>query len=84
MIHEKDAQSLQDSTLDDDVLWTVVEASHFLKMSSGSLYHLVSQHRIPAIHISCRCLRFSRRALKGWVESLTQEAEQFPDASKSR
>jgi excisionase family DNA binding protein len=59
----------------DDRLLTVPEAAQFLHIQPSSLYHLISQHRIPTIHISARCVRFSRRALHEWVESLTQAAD---------
>jgi len=62
-------------TEDEDRLWTVVEAARFLNLAPGSLYHLISQQRIPVIRISSRCVRFSRRALLEWVESLTQPAD---------
>jgi excisionase family DNA binding protein len=54
-----------------DRLWTVVEAAQYLNLTPGSLYHLISQQRIPVIRISARCVRFSRRALLDWVEHLT-------------
>ena len=58
-----------------DQLWTVVEAAHFLNLSPGTLYHLISQRRVPVIRISSRCVRFSRRELLQWVQDLTQSAE---------
>ena len=70
--------SLHDSEDGCVPLLTVVEAAEFLKLSPGSLYHLVSEKRVPVIRISSCCIRFSRRALLEWVESLTQKIEQFP------
>lgn len=67
--------SLQDSEDGCVPLFTVVEAAEFLKLSPGSLYHLVSEKRVPVIRISSRCIRFSRGALLEWVESLTQKIE---------
>ena len=58
-------------TPQEDHLLTVVEAARFLNLAPGSLYHLISQRRIPVIRLSSRCVRFSRRALMEWVESLT-------------
>lgn len=63
-----------DVVADEDRLLTVVEAAHFLNIAPGSLYHLISQRRIPVIRLSSRCVRFSRAALVEWVESLTQAA----------
>jgi excisionase family DNA binding protein len=48
---------------EDDRLWTVDEAAQFLGLSPGSVYHLISQRRVPVIRISSRCVRFSRKAL---------------------
>ena len=70
--------SLHDSEDGCVPLLTVVEAAEFLKLSPGSLYHLVFEKRVPVIRISSCCIRFSRRALLEWVESLTQKIEQFP------
>ena len=59
----------------DDQLWTVQEAARFLQLSPGGLYHLVSQKRVPVIHISSRCVRFRRGDLEKWISSLSQSAE---------
>jgi excisionase family DNA binding protein len=63
----------------DDRLLRVDEAAKMLGLSVGGLYHLVSQRRIHVVRISSRCIRFSQRALREWVESLTQKAEGFPE-----
>jgi len=60
---------------DDDRLLTVPEVAALLQMSPGGVYHLISQRRIPTVHISSRCVRFRRSALLAWIESLTQEAK---------
>jgi excisionase family DNA binding protein len=69
-------------TAEVDHLWTVVEAAHFLNLSHLSLYHLVSQKRVPVIRISSRCIRFSQRALLAWIENLTQEPKKFSGGDK--
>jgi excisionase family DNA binding protein len=56
-----------ESTSGEDRLWTVKEAAHFLKLYPLSLYHLISERRLPVIRISSRCVRFSRRALEAWI-----------------
>jgi excisionase family DNA binding protein len=56
----------------EDRLLTVAEAARFLNLAPGSLYHLVSQHRIPVIRLSRRCIRFRRQSLLAWIEGLTQ------------
>ena len=59
----------------DDRLLRIDEAARLLGLSVGGLYHLVSQSRIPVVRISSRCIRFSRRALSEWIESLTEPPE---------
>jgi excisionase family DNA binding protein len=61
----------------DDRLLTVAEVAHFLNISPGTLYHMITQRRstIPTIRISRRCVRFSRRALEAWTDSLAHVAE---------
>jgi excisionase family DNA binding protein len=59
----------------DDRLLTVREAAHFLHIQPGSLYHFISARKIPVIRISSRCVRFSRRALLDWIESLSHPAD---------
>jgi len=35
----------------------------------GSLYSLVAQNRIPHIRIGRRCVRFSRKQVRAWLDS---------------
>jgi len=58
----------------DDCLWTVTEAAKYLRLNKYSLYHLVSQKRIPVVKLSARCIRFRRSELQRWVESLSHPA----------
>jgi excisionase family DNA binding protein len=67
--------SKDDVVAGEDRLLTVLEAAHFLNIAPGSLYHLISQRRIPVIRLSARCVRFSRPALMEWVASLSQAAD---------
>jgi excisionase family DNA binding protein len=60
---------------EDDRLLRVDEAARLLGLSTGGLYHLVSQSRVPVVKISSRCIRFSRRALAEWIESVSQPAK---------
>lgn len=60
----------------DDCLLTVPEAAEFLHLSPGTLYHLVSEKRVPVIRISSRCIRFSLTTLRLWLEDLTETAVQ--------
>jgi len=58
---------------EDDCFLTIHQAAELLQLAPGSLYHFVSQRRIPFTKLSLRCLRFSRRALLDWAHSLSQE-----------
>jgi excisionase family DNA binding protein len=68
---KKGTEMSVESTAEDDRLWTVHEAARFLNLSPGTVYHLISAGRLTCIHISCRCVRFSKRALLNWVQELS-------------
>jgi len=53
--------------MNDDRLLHVREAAQFLGVAPGSLYHMVSQGRVPCIHLSKRCLRFRLSDLEAWL-----------------
>ena len=55
----------------DDDLLTVHEVARILNLAVGSIYHLVSQGRIPHVHLSSRCLRFRRDSIRVWINSLS-------------
>jgi excisionase family DNA binding protein len=48
-------------------LMDVTEAAKFLGISPGTLYHWVSQRRIPVVHFSMRCIRFRRSDIEKWI-----------------
>jgi predicted DNA-binding transcriptional regulator AlpA len=50
-----------------DRLWNVTETAQFLGVEPTSLYHMVSRHSVPCIHLSKRCLRFRRSDLEAWI-----------------
>jgi excisionase family DNA binding protein len=54
------------------VLWRINEAAAFLNISTGTLYHWVSEKRVPCVRFSQRCLRFNADQLKAWALSLAQ------------
>ena len=56
----------------EDKLLDVSEAAQFLGVPVGTLYHMVSQRRVPCIRLSKRCLRFRRADIDELVESLTE------------
>jgi excisionase family DNA binding protein len=59
---------------DKERLLTIQEVSELTHLAVGTLYHLVSQQRIPVVRFSRRCIRFRLSKLKQWFEELTQEA----------
>lgn len=60
-------------TFKDDRLLTIREVAELTGLSVGSLYHFVSEGRIPVIRISGRCLRFRLSALYEWWDRLAEE-----------
>jgi excisionase family DNA binding protein len=56
-------------------LMTVHEVAELLGLSVGSVYHLISQKRIPVVRLSSRCVRFEKRALENWIEGMAVPAE---------
>jgi excisionase family DNA binding protein len=69
------------STKVSDQLLTVIEAAQFLNIAPGSLYHMISQKRVPVIKLSARCVRFSRIALLSWLDGLTERVQAVPRIS---
>jgi excisionase family DNA binding protein len=67
-----------------DCLLTVPEAAAFLHLSPGTLFHWISENRVPFIRFSSRCVRFSKTALLQWLEGLTHSAEKLPPANSFR
>src|SRR5690349_17807240 len=56
-----------------DRLMNIREAAQLMSLSPGSVYHYVSQGRIPVVRLSSRCIRFRRSDLLKWWERLTEE-----------
>lgn len=59
-----------------DRLLTIHEVSEWTGLAVGTIYHLVSQKRIPVVRLSKRCLRFRCSDLLDWIKTLTCEASQ--------
>jgi excisionase family DNA binding protein len=53
-------------------LLTVQEVAELTGFSVGTLYHWVSQHRIPFVRLSRRCIRFRRCDLDAWIREATE------------
>jgi excisionase family DNA binding protein len=60
--------------MNNDPLLTVDEVAELLALSSGHVYHLISQKRIPVVRLSARCVRFKRSALDAWIAEMAVPA----------
>jgi excisionase family DNA binding protein len=58
-----------------DALLTVHDVAELLGLSVGSVYHLISQKRIPVVKLSSRCVRFRRSDIDAWIASLARSAD---------
>ena len=59
----------------EDRLLTIGEVAKLTGLAVGSLYHLVSQRRIPFVRISARCIRFRLSAILKWWDELTEKPD---------
>jgi excisionase family DNA binding protein len=50
-------------------LLSVNEAAVFLGLSVGTVYHMVSEKRLPVVRISKRCIRFRLSDLVEWANA---------------
>ena len=58
---------MNDQTEIFDRLLTIEETAAMTGLATGTLYHMVSEKRIPVVRISRRCLRFRLSDLLRWV-----------------
>lgn len=56
-------------------LWSVREVAEFLGLAVGTVYHLLSQKRLPCVRLSARCVRFDPKAIEERVAQRTEEPE---------
>ena len=54
-----------------DRLLNINDVAAMTGLAVGTLYHLVSQQRIPVVRISSRCLRFRESDLQQWFDAMT-------------
>jgi excisionase family DNA binding protein len=54
-------------------LLTINEVADLTGLAVGTLYHFVSQKRIPVVRLSKRCIRFRQSDLSDWIQGLTQK-----------
>jgi excisionase family DNA binding protein len=57
------------------LLIDIRELSALTGISVGTLYHWVSERRIPCVKLSQRCLRFSLPAIREWLAELNEPVE---------
>jgi excisionase family DNA binding protein len=48
-------------------LLTVEEVAEMLGLAPGSVYHMISERRIPVVRLSARCVRFRRSDIATWI-----------------
>jgi excisionase family DNA binding protein len=56
--------------MDRKELLTIQEVAELTGFSVGTLYHWISERRIPVVRISARCVRFRRSDIDSWLEQL--------------
>ena len=61
------------------LLIDIRELSRLTGLSVGTLYHWVSQRRIPCVRLSVRCVRFSIPAIREWLADLSD-----PDCNRNK
>jgi excisionase family DNA binding protein len=68
------------------LLLTTKEVAELTGFSEGTLRHWVSERRIKAVKLSARCVRFRRKDIEEWIESLVVEAtgSSWPEAATAR
>ena len=59
------------------LLLNIKEVSELTGLSTGTIYHFVSQRRIPFVRISSRCIRFRREDIEKWLDELHEAPRQF-------
>jgi excisionase family DNA binding protein len=53
--------------MEPETLLTVTDVAELTQLAVGTIYHLVSQKRIPFLRLSARCLRFRRSDILKWI-----------------
>lgn len=67
-----------------DRLLTINEVAELTGLAVGTIYHLVSQMRVPVVRISSRCIRFRLSSLERWFDDLTEEPRKSPANNPQR
>jgi excisionase family DNA binding protein len=74
----------KDKAEDNDRLLNVNEAADLLGISAGTLYHWVSERRVPHVKLGIRCLRFRRASLETWVAECASDCDKRAAAISAR
>jgi excisionase family DNA binding protein len=68
-----------------DNMLSYIDAARFLGVKLGTLYALVSQHRVPHVRLGRRLVRFDAADLARWIdERRVPEAKQGTGGASSR
>ena len=68
--------------METEILLTVTDVAALLQLDVGTVYHLISEKRIPFIRLSARCVRFRRSDILKWIsEKLVTPNQHFDAAS---
>jgi excisionase family DNA binding protein len=70
---KRETSVVSSSFLSSDRLLTIDEVAELTGLAIGTLYHFVSEKRIPVVRLSKRCIRFRQSDLAHWIQTLTQE-----------
>ena len=59
------------------LLLNIKELAKLTGFSVGTIYHFVSQRRIPFVRISSRCVRFRKKDIEKWLDELHQSPREL-------
>ena len=70
----EEAEGAGDKMTETKILHTAREVAAITGFSEGTIRHWVSEHRIPFIRISNRCVRFRREDIEQWIAGMSVTA----------
>jgi predicted DNA-binding transcriptional regulator AlpA len=68
-------ESVSVGEANEKLLINIKELSALTGIKIGTLYHWVSENRVPHTKLSQRCVRFSVPAIRGWLAELSRPAK---------
>jgi excisionase family DNA binding protein len=68
----------------EDRLLSMREVAELTGLSVGTLYHMISQGRLPTVRISSRCVRTRLSALHEWWDQLSENPKGGGHEGKKR